>query len=114
MRAWFRSILAARRNRDDRDLEAERASSLGFVALNDCVERAVADAGPQPTIDAPALLLRSTFHNPVRFHDYSLATNCAASLDEAWIDAAHLRLLEPGALAAVSDAIRQFLRANRP
>ena len=77
MRAWLRSILTARRNRDERDLIAERASSLGFIALNDCVERAVADAGPQPTIEAPALLLRSTFHNPVRFHDYSLAANCA-------------------------------------
>ena len=110
LRSWIRASITAWRSREgDGDAVAGRAAALGFVGVDESVERAVARATALSPLAAPALLVRSTFHNPVHMLDYGLALGCSSHLTTVWIDAPHLKMFEPASVEALSAAVRGFL-----
>ena len=110
LRSWIATSITAWRSREgDGDAVAGRAAALGFVGVDESVEHAVAGATALSRLAAPALLVRSTFHNPVHRLDYGLALGCASHLTTVWIDAPHLKMFEPSSMDALSAAVREFL-----
>ena len=108
---WIRTSAAAWRARaGDIDAVAGRAAALGFVGVDHVVESAVAAATSIKPLAAPALLVRSTFHNPVHLLDYRLATSASQNLTTEWVGAPHLQMFEPAALGELSAVVRAFLR----
>ena len=108
---WLRTSAAAWRARaGDVDAVAGRAAALGFVGVDKVVESAVAAANPIEPLAVPALLVRSTFHNPVHLLDYRLAASASQHLTTEWVGAPHLQMFETASLAELSAVVRAFLR----
>lgn len=110
LRSWIDTSITAWKSREgDGDAVAGRAAALGFIGVDESVEHAVAGATARSPLAAPALLVRSTFHNPVHRLDYGLALGCSSHLTTVWIDAPHLKMFEPESIAGLGAAVRKFL-----
>ena len=62
------------------------------------------------SVDAPALVIRSSVENPFRFRRYTRAESAPRSARNVWIRAKHDELLHAGSIPRIAEVIEDFLR----
>lgn len=109
--SWARgSWVAWKGRRGYEDANAAAAAALGYVGVDDVVNRAVSmmsDPGPIP---APALNFRSSEATPTFWFDYSLVETRPASSRRVWVPGGHSTVFTGANAPIVAEAIRDFVK----
>lgn len=92
------------------DANAAAAAELGYVGVDQIVNRAVEAAGPSGRIPAPGLLFRSTETTPTFWFDYSFVDQSVAATKTVWVPGGHATVFLGDNARLLAEEIAQFVR----